>query len=85
MEEKKSNIWKVIKWYCNWYFGRDDYGDKIIVYENEKSICCMHLDKESYGTNLTVANFENEREKRWCIHQWEQWKSMFQDKWYMSN
>lgn len=78
----ESNIWKKISWYCNGFFGRDDYYDKIIVYETETAICCKYVD----GWNeLTVANFEDEREKRWCIHQWGQWKSMYQDRWILSN
>lgn len=84
-EDKETNVWKIIKWFCNWFFGRDDYEDKVIVYETEKAICCKYLDEEWRWCYLTVANFEDEREKNWCIHQWEQWKSMFQDKWYMSN
>lgn len=61
-----SNIWKVIKWYCNWYFGRDDYDDKVIVYETDTAICCKYLDND----NLTVTNFKSEEEKNQYIEKW---------------
>ena len=61
-----SNIWKVIRWFCNWYFGRDDYEDKVIVYETDTAICCKYLDND----NLTVANFKSEEEKNQYIGKW---------------
>ena len=54
-----DNIWKIIKWYCEWYFGRDDYNNKVIVFETKTSICC----KWEWEDYLTTANFNSEEEK----------------------
>lgn len=57
---KKDNVWKTIKGYCNWYFGRDDYDDKVIVYETETAICCRYLEDKKW---LWTAYFKTEQEK----------------------
>ena len=64
-----SNIGRVIYGFCNGYFGRDDYSDKVIVFETKTSICCRYL---SYGDNdkLTCCNFDTEKEKNECIEKW---------------
>ena len=64
-----SNIGKIIHGFCEGYFGRDDYKDKIIVFEIKKAICCTYVDKE-YNGILVTANFENEKEKQECINNW---------------
>lgn len=64
-----NNIGKRIYGFCNGYFGRDDYDDKIIVYETELAICCIYVDDEFYGV-LAVANFNNEKEKQDYINEW---------------
>ncbi len=65
------NIWKIIKGYCNWYFGRDDYEDKVIVYETKTSICCRRLKETDY---LTVATFDTEEEKNQKIAEREKFE-----------
>lgn len=67
-----GNIGKKIYGYCNGYFGRDDYEDKIIVYETPNSICCIYVDKyncKRFG-DLTVANFNSPQEKQKYINEW---------------
>ena len=64
-----NNIGKRIYGFCNGFFGRDDYDDKIIVYETPKSICCIYVD-DSYKDILTVATFDSEKEKQEYINQW---------------
>ena len=64
-----NNIGRKIYGFCNGYFGRDDYDDKIIVYETELAICCIYTDDEMYGV-LTTANFNTEKEKQDYINKW---------------
>lgn len=52
--------------YCNGYFGRDDYDDKIIILEGLKWIVCAYLDDDI----ITCANFDSEEEKIECIKKW---------------
>ena len=70
----KNNIGKRIYGYCNGFFGRDDYNDKIIIFETAKAIVCMYAD--SYrGDAITVANFDSEEEKNSYVAKWaeEDW------------
>lgn len=69
---QNNNVWKVIKWFCNWYFG-DDYDTKVIIYETERSICCRYID-EYNAWLLTVANFKDEQEKNEMINEWEKFE-----------
>lgn len=56
--------------YCNGYFGRDDYADKIIILEGSKWIVCAYLEE---GVDLvTSLNFESESEKYECVKRWSQ-------------
>lgn len=64
-----NNIGKRIYGYCNGFFGRDDYDDKIIVYETEKAICCIYV-REYYKGILTTANFDSKEEKQKYIDEW---------------
>lgn len=45
--------------YCEGYFGRDDYDDKIIILESRKWIVCSYLDND----RVTCINFDTEKEK----------------------
>lgn len=40
--------------YCDGYFGRDDYSDKIIILEGKKQIVCSYLDNDC----VTCVNFD---------------------------
>lgn len=60
------NIGTRIYGYCNGYFGRDDYNDKIIIHEGKTWIVCSYLDSEE----VSVANFKNEIDKNGCIKDW---------------
>lgn len=64
-----SNIGKRIYGFCNGFFGRDDYNDKIIVYETPLAICCIYVDR-NLSNYLTVANFDSESEKQEYINEW---------------
>ena len=52
--------------YCDGYFGRDDYSDKIIILEGKKWIVCSYLDNDS----VTCVSFDTEEEKTECIKSW---------------
>ena len=54
--------------YCNGYFGRDDYEDKIIILDGRKWIVCAYLNP--YNDRVTCVNFDSEKEKRECIERW---------------
>ena len=45
--------------YCEGYFGRDDYNDKVIILEGKKWIVCSYLDND----RVTCVNFDIEEEK----------------------
>ena len=65
-----SNIGTKIYGYCNGYFGRDDYGAKIIIAEGKKWILCSYL---SVGNDyVTCVNFDTEEEKEECIRRWSE-------------
>lgn len=64
-----SNIGRRIYGFCNGYFGRDDYNDKIIVYETSLSICCIYVDR-NLSDYLTCANFDSPEEKQQYIEEW---------------
>lgn len=63
------NIGTIIYGFCNGFFGRDDYNDKIIVFETEKVICYKYIDEE-YDGILVTANFKTEEEKHRYIDKW---------------
>lgn len=64
-----NNIGKRIYGFCNGFFGRDDYDDKIIVYETDKAICCIYID-ERYSGILNTATFNSLEEKQQYIDEW---------------
>lgn len=67
------NIGKIIYGYCNGYFGRDDYDNKVIVYETSNSIACIHYQKDyddHTRSHLTCANFDDEKDKDEHIKKW---------------
>lgn len=61
-------VGKKIYGFCNGYFGRDDYKDKIIILEGEKWIVCTYLDRNI--DYVTCANFDSKEEKIKCVTQW---------------
>ena len=63
------NVGKIIYGFCNGYFGRDDYDDKIIVFETDTAICCTYLNEDRKGC-LTTANFKTKQEKQKYINLW---------------
>ena len=54
--------------YCEGYFGRDDYKDKIIILEGKTWIVCAYLDPEVDA--VTCVNFDSETEKNMCVKKW---------------
>lgn len=64
-----NNIGRRIYGFCNGFFGRDDYDDKIIVFETSKAICCIYVE-DKYKDMLAVANFDSEEEKQKYINSW---------------
>ena len=60
------NVYKIIRGFCNGYFGRDDYDDKMIILEGEKWIVCRYLDQDM----VTCVNFDSAEEKQRCIDEW---------------
>ena len=61
------NVGRKLVGFCNGYFGRDDYSDKIIIYEGKKWIVCKYVNEDS----ITCLNFESEEEKNTMIDKWE--------------
>ena len=62
----QNNLYKVISGYCEGYFGRDDYEDKIIILEGATWIVCRYINKDV----VTCVNFDSEEEKQTCIDNW---------------
>ena len=55
--------------YCEGYFGRDDYSDKIIILDGCSWIVCAYLD--GWGKErVTHVNFDSPEEKVKCIKKW---------------
>lgn len=54
--------------FCDGYFGRDDFKDKIILLEGKKWIVCAYL--ESGIDKVTCVNFDSEEEKEECVKRW---------------
>lgn len=65
------NIGRKIYGYCNGYFGRDDYENKIIILEGKLWIVCAYLGCEN--NRVTCVNFESEQEKQNCIDRWSKY------------
>ena len=70
-----SNIGVRLHGYCNGYFGRDDYDDKIIIAEGKKWILCSYLSIDN--DYVTCVNFDTEEEKEECIKRWS--KNKFEE------
>lgn len=63
---KMSNLGRTIYGYCNGFFGRDSYEDKIIIAEGNTWILVRSKDSEY----VMVANFENSAEKDEYVANW---------------
>lgn len=61
-----NNVGRTIYGFCNRYFGRDDYEDKIIILEGMKWIVCRYVDREE----VVCTNFNSEEEKNRLINDW---------------
>ena len=59
-----SNIGKILKGFCNGYFGRDSYGDKIVEAEGHDWIVAR---EEGL---IVLATFTDETEKNEFIEKW---------------
>ena len=64
-----NNIGVRLHGYCNGYFGRDDYKDKIIIAEGKKWILCSYLNIDN--DRVTCVNFDTEKEKEEHIKEWD--------------
>ena len=54
--------------YCDGYFGRDNYSDKVIILEAQKWIVCLYLYINTERENC--VSFDTEEEKTECIKSW---------------
>ena len=61
-----SFVGTTIYGFCGGYFGRDDYEDKIIIFEGATWIVCRYVDRDE----VACANFRNEAEKVECVSEW---------------
>lgn len=73
-----NNIGKIIYGFCDGYFGRDDYGTKIIVFETDCSIACRYVHDEIWREKgwISTANFDSPEEKQRCIDAWSQYEEV---------
>ena len=62
------NVGRKLTGFCNGYFGRDDYNDKMIIYEGRTWIVCKYIDRDE----ITCLNFKSEEEKNRMIDSWEE-------------
>lgn len=67
-----SNLGKVIKGYCNGFFGRDSYGDKTIEAEGIDWIVA----RSTIDCYPEFAYFNSEDEKNKYIQNWTQQQEM---------
>lgn len=74
--DKLFNIGDTIYGYCNGYFGRDDYDDKICVLVNSKYAVFQYTDGEMEG-KATVLNYRDNITKddvdNWKIKEYNSW------------
>ncbi|NCB03591.1 MAG: hypothetical protein EOM67_15780 [Spirochaetia bacterium] len=61
-----NNIGKVLYGYCNGYFGRDSYSDKVIIAEGDLWVVAM----PEYGKYPDTACFDSVEEKNKRIKEW---------------
>ena len=54
--------------YCEGYFGRDDYSDKVVILEGKKWIVCSYLNND----RVACVNFNTGEEKIECIERWSE-------------
>ena len=64
-----NNIGVKIYGFCNGFFGRDDYEDKIIEAEGMDWIVCRYINDED-KQDVSFASFENSDEKNGYIKDW---------------
>ena len=54
-----NNIWRKTYWYCNWYFGRDDYETKTVIQEWVNWVVTIDSDD-----NVSFCKFKSETDKQ---------------------
>ena len=64
-----NNVGTKIYGYCNGFFGRDDYDNKIIIFEGRTWIVCAYLGNSDL---ITCVNFESQEEKQHYIDKWSE-------------
>lgn len=52
--------------FCDGYFGRDDYDDKMIIIEGRTWIVCRYVDRDV----VTCTNFMSEESKKRYVAEW---------------
>ncbi len=71
MNTNMTNVGRFIYGYCNGYFGRDDYYDKIIIAEGDKWIVAKRTDPDyPFFDTVEAVNFRNAEEKQELIEDW---------------
>jgi len=63
------NVGRIIYGYCEGWFGRDDYDNKIIISEGENWIVCKKAN-DVYTKLVSFAQFDSEEEKLIYIKKW---------------
>lgn len=64
-----SNIGKILNDYCNGYFGRNSYGEKVIIGEGPEWIV-VREEIEDEKTFLNFASFDSEAQKERLLKEW---------------
>ena len=70
-----GNLYKILHGFCEGYFGRDDWEDKIIILEGETWIVCKYLRKDT----LVCLNFDSAIEKQECIDKWSKKNNTYEN------
>lgn len=74
--DKLFNIGDLIYGFCNGYFGRDDYDDKICILVNSRYAVFQYIDGEMEG-QATVLNYRDsitkENVDNWKIKEDNSW------------
>lgn len=60
-----TNIWRKIYGYCDWYFWRDDYTEKIVIQEWTTRIVTI-----DNFENISFCKFDTEEDKELKLREW---------------
>jgi len=69
MMTKLFNVGDRITGFCNGYFGRDDYYDKICVMVNDKYAVFQYTEGEWEGHGVVLNYYEKGLEN--CVNDWK--------------